>query len=353
MGSMRGDYAHIHNLRNERPAMTQTPMPQQSYELTQADIPPSELRVDFLFGSIKGAMERGMGAKARDLWMPAVSELSKLRVMEGLNVRVRDAGLDQHIRELADNMKQIGFKSSKPIEVFIVEEEGGSVAYVSDGHCRIEALKLALSEGAPITNFPVVTLPTKGIGLEDIVAGLVANNEGRRLSTFETALVAKRLLSYGWSPERIGERLHFGPVYVEQLLEVVAAPLTIIEMLQKGEVSVGLALEVMRKHRGDAVKILQEGLATSVKKGKKKVTKADIPGGRLDKVVKSQSKPLYEAAKNISKDPAFEQLSEENRSLLQGLLDEIEKRQQAAEQKAKKAEEKAAQNARDNAAENE
>lgn len=49
--------------------MTQTQMPEQSFELTQADIPPSELRVDFLFGSIKGAMEKGMGAKSRDLWM--------------------------------------------------------------------------------------------------------------------------------------------------------------------------------------------------------------------------------------------------------------------------------------------
>ncbi|RJX82268.1 ParB/RepB/Spo0J family partition protein [Pseudomonas sp. LS-2] len=335
--------------------MSQTTV-QQSFELTASDIPPSELKIDFVFGSIKPAMakgkdvsEKGLNATARDLWMPSVSELSKLRVMDGLNVRIKDDGLAKHIRDLADSMKSEGFKSSKPIEVFIVEENGSSIPYISDGHCRVEALKLALSEGAKIEQFPCVTLPTKGIGLEDIVAGLVTNNEGRRLSTFETALVAKRLFSYGWTAERIGERLHFVPEYVVQLLEVVSAPISIIEMLQKGELSVGLAFETLRKHRGDAVRVLTEGLATSQKKGKKKVTKADLAGGRLAKVVKSQSTPLYEAAQSIAKDPGFAQLSDESQALLNGVLEDIANREKAAEEKALRAEAKAAQNGLDGA----
>lgn len=64
--------------------------------LKDSDIPASEYSMDFVLGSIKGALERGMSAKARDLWMPSVTEIDKIHVMDGLNVRVNDAGPYPH-----------------------------------------------------------------------------------------------------------------------------------------------------------------------------------------------------------------------------------------------------------------
>lgn len=255
--------------------------------LKDSDIPASEYSLDFVLGSIKGALERGMSAKARDLWMPSVKEIDKIRVMDGLNVRVNDADLQAHVRKIADSMKVNGFKTSKPLEVFVVEkEDGSSVCYLADGHCRLAALRIALAEGAKILNIPIVTLPTKGIGLQDIIAGLYTSNTGKPLTTFETALVCKRLAGFNWTSAQIGEKLGFGAEYVDQLLEVVSAPISIVTMIQQGECSVGLALDMLRKHRGGAVDVLKQGLESAKRAGKKSVTKSFIAGASLEKVVK-------------------------------------------------------------------
>lgn len=310
--------------------------------LDQTAIPASEFSLDFVFGSIKGALERDMGAKSRDLWMPSVTEIDKIQVMDGLNVRVNDAGLQAHIRQIADSMKVNGFKSSKPLEVFIVEDGGKSLCYLADGHCRLAALRIALAEGAKILNIPVVTLPTKGIGLEDIIAGLYTSNTGKTLTTFETALVCKRLAGFGWSESQIGGKLGFGPEYIAQLLEVVSAPVTIVTMIQNGECSVGLALDMLRKHRGGAVEVLKKGLESAQRAGKKSVTKSFIAGASLEKVVKKQAKPLYDAAKKITEDPGFKGLSQENRDLMVKLLAEISDKEKKADDKAKALEAKTA-----------
>ncbi|CAD0264192.1 conserved hypothetical protein [Pseudomonas veronii] len=312
--------------------------------LDQSDIPASEYSLDFVFGSIKGALERDMSAKARDLWMPKIDQLDKIRVMDGLNVRVNDAGLQAHIRQIADSMKANGFKTSKPLEVFIVAEaDGTSACYLADGHCRLAALRIALAEGADILNFPVVTLPVKGIGLQDIIAGLYTSNTGKSLTTFETALVCKRLAAFGWSAVQIGAKLGFGPEYIEQLLEVVSAPVTIVTMIQNGECSVGLALEMLRKHRGGAVEVLKAGLENAQRAGKKNVTKSYIAGASLEKVVKKQAKPLYDAAKLIVKDPAFKELSSDVQKVVEQLLAEIHDKEKLAEAKSKVLEAKVAE----------
>lgn len=311
--------------------------------LKDTDIPAGEYTLDFVFGSIKGALERGMSAKARDLWMPSVKEIDKIQVMDGLNVRVNDADLQDHIRKIADSMKVNGFKTSKPLEVFVVEkEDGSSVCYLADGHCRLAALRIALAEGAKILNIPIVTLPTKGIGLQDIIAGLYTSNTGKPLTTFETALVCKRLAGFNWTPAQIGEKLGFGAEYVDQLLEVVSAPITIVTMIQNGECSVGLALDMLRKHRGGAVDVLKQGLESAKRAGKKSVTKSFIAGASLEKVVKKQAKPLYDAAKKVIEDPGFEGLSPENQALMRTLLDEISHKEKLADEKAKSQEAKVA-----------
>lgn len=311
--------------------------------LKDSDIPASEYSLDFVLGSIKGALERGMSAKARDLWMPSVKEIDKIHVMEGLNVRVNDADLQAHVRKIADSMKVNGFKTSKPLEVFVVEkEDGSSVCYLADGHCRLAALRIALAEGAKILNIPIVTLPTKGIGLQDIIAGLYTSNTGRPLTTFETALVCKRLAGFNWTSAQIGEKLGFGAEYVDQLLEVVSAPISIVTMIQQGECSVGLALDMLRKHRGGAVDVLKQGLESAKRAGKKSVTKSFIAGASLEKVVKKQAKPLYDAAKKVIADPGFKGLSPENQTLMQALLDEISNKEKKADEKAKAIESKAA-----------
>jgi ParB family chromosome partitioning protein len=286
-------------------------------DLFQQQIPPVEFARDLTFGNIKKAMH---GSSSRDLWNVKAADIDSLLVMEGLNARIDCADLTAHIRALANSMIADGYKQSKPIEVFILEVDGVSVKYVSDGHCRLKAVKLALSEGALIEQITVVTLPTKGLTLQDIVVGLVRSNSGRSLTPYETALVCKRLANYSWSSAKIGESLGFTPDYVELLLEAVSAPMSIVTMMQNGEVALTTAVEILRKHGSNAVGVLKSGLAVAVANGKKKVTPGVIPGAAIGKLIKRQAQPLFAAVKSISADPGFSGLSVENQKLLSDLL---------------------------------
>jgi ParB family chromosome partitioning protein len=251
---------------------------------------------------------------------------------------------------LADSIKTEGFKNSKPIEVFILEEPNPSydetkdgadkryksVMYVSDGHCRLKAVKIAIAEGAEILQVPVVTLPTKGLSLQDIVAGLVLNNTGKNLTSFEIALVCKRLSNYDWSNEKIGKRFGYSAANVDILLDAVSAPMSIVAMIQNGEVSLTTAVEVLRKHGHAAVEMLKNGLESAKANGKKSVTPSYIQGVALGKVIKRQAEPLYQAAKSISADPAFASLSAENQKLLLDLLSGISASEAKVEAKLQK-----------------
>lgn len=314
-------------------------MSQQETILDQSAVPSPEFKFDMLLGGIKEAMT---GVKSRDLWMLAVKDLHRVHVMEGLNVRVKDAALEAHVRSLANSMKSIGFKASRPLEVVVLEQDGKLQLTVTDGHCRLAAVRLAIAEGADIKAIPLVTLPSKGTNLPDLVAGLVLSNTGKELTAFEKSLVCKRLLNYGWSEAQIAERLDYSVANVNLLLDLASAPLSIVTMVQKGEVSANFAVETMRKHRGEALKVLQEGLAVAKSVGKKSVTKKYMPGAALEGLVKRKAGSLYETMKGLTEDPGYSGLSEENRSKLDGLLADIAEREKALDEKLKKAAEVAA-----------
>lgn len=309
-------------------------MSQQEITLDQSAIPSAEFNFDLLLGGIKNAMK---GITSRDLYMINVTDLEKLQVLDGLNVRIKDAALDEHIRSLADKMKAEGFKSSKPLEVVVLEEGGADRLVVTDGHCRLSAVKIALAEGATIKQVPCVTLPSKGTSLQDLIAGLVTSNSGKPLTTYETALVCKRLFNYGWEEAQIAKRLGIGVKHVNMLLELVSAPLSIVTMVQNGEVSATFAVETLRKHRDGAATILREGLSKAKADGKTRVTNGYLPGAALAKLVKRKADTLYKAAKSISEDPGYSALSEETRTTLDKLLADIDEREKALDAKLQKA----------------
>ncbi|HHK4528644.1 TPA: hypothetical protein ACQTYG_005981, partial [Pseudomonas aeruginosa] len=142
---------------------------------------------------------------------------------------------------------------------------------------------------------------------------------------------------YGWKEPQIAERLSFGEAYVSMLLELVAAPLSIITMVQSGEVAPTFAVEMMRKHRDKAVEVLKQGLTAAKAAGKTRVTNAYLPGAALKKLVKRQADSLYETAKSITQDPGYSNLTDETRTKLDQLLADIAEREKALDEKLKKA----------------
>lgn len=207
-------------------------------------------------------------AKRTDLWKV---QREKIKVLEGFNVRIKNDDYLAQVRLIADSMKANGFFPDKPIAGFVAEVEGENIVYVIDGHTRLDAFDLAISEGAELQSIPMVIKP-KGTSMEDLTVALVVSNNGRQLTSYETALVCKRLIQYGMEETEVARRIGLSKQHVTNLLMLVAAPREVGNLVQEGKVSASLAVATLKTHGTKAVEVLKEGLVNAESFGKTKVT---------------------------------------------------------------------------------
>lgn len=227
----------------------------------------SNFEVPLVSGNVKRAMA-DLGAKSRDLWQV---DPRRLKTLPGFNVRVDNDRHREYIRQLADSMKVLGYHQHKPMAGHVVKEDGEDVVLVYDGHCRLEAVLLAIEEGAEILSVPVV-VSDRGTNLEDLTVALVTSNNGKELDPSEKAVVVKRLINYGWDEPRIAEKLGFSHQYIRDLLMLSSAPREIRQMVSDNKVSASLAVQSMKKHGDKAVEKLQQAGEVATAAGKQRVT---------------------------------------------------------------------------------
>lgn len=271
-----------------------------------------------------------IGAKSRDLWQVPVGQI---KVLKGFNVREKDDAYHAHIKALAKSIEMEGFFQDKPLAGYVAKEADGDVIYLTDGHCRYEAVQQAITDGATIESLPVVVKPNS-CSLEDLTVALVVSNTGKPLTPYETGVVVKRLQGFGWDSEKVAERLQLSVQYVDQLLTLMGAPLEIRRMVQAGQVSAAIAVEMLRKHAADAVGLLLQAHDKASKSGSKKVTAKHLPGAKLKKELTKQAPVMRETLSAIQADPGFEGLKESIRQKLHQLLKSLE--EAAVEQDASK-----------------
>lgn len=269
-------------------------------------------------GNVKAAM-KDAGAVSADLWQVAPD---RLRVLEGFNARVKNDAYTARVRWIADSIKANGYYKDKPLSGFVARENGTDVIYVTGGHRRHEAVHLAISEGIEVPNVPVVIKP-KGTGMEDLTVDLIVGNEGEPLTTYEQAVVCKRLAAFGWDSKEIARRVGYSTAqYVDGLLALAGAPLPIRKMVIESVISATTAIEAIKKHGDKATDVL---LAAVVKAGSGRVTAKAMPGAEFKKAVKKQAEPMYTALTKVQSDPGYAMLSGELRHLLEQLLKDIKK----------------------------
>lgn len=220
--------------------------------------------MNFTAGNVKEAMKQA-GAGSRDLWQVPVG---KLTVMDGFNVRTKNANHREHIENLKNLIRANGFRQDKPIACYIAE---GERHIITDGHCRFEAVTELIGEGVEIKELPVVVSP-RGTTEEDLIVGLVTSNSGRQLDPYEKGLVCKRLQGFGWTEKQIAERLGFTAPYVVDLLNLVGADRRVREMVTSGRVSATTAIETIKKHGTKAAEKLDAGIAVAKAAGKSRVS---------------------------------------------------------------------------------
>ena len=126
--------------------------------------------------------------------------------------------------------------------------------------------------------------------LKDLVVGIFNSNTGKELTAYEKAIGCKRLMNYGMTPAAIAAEVGLTPEYVNILLEAVSAPMSVATMIQRGEVALTTAVELLRKHGPAAVEMLKAGLVASKAAGKAPAAKASAEGDADAEATKAPAK---------------------------------------------------------------
>ena len=112
---------------------------------------------------------------------------------------MQSASTLQHIREMADSIKENGNELFPPITIY----QEGDKLFVSSGWCRRRAHSLAMSEGAPIKG--IACLSTTRKKQEDITLQILSSNDGLPLTALEKAKAVNRLIAFSWNPADIAK----------------------------------------------------------------------------------------------------------------------------------------------------
>ena len=284
---------------------------------TETELPP-ELLVEpstkklpeFEEGNTRSAMEAAGAGKTSVFMVP----VSQLRVKEGFNLRQRNAPtFKENVQALKRSILTEGFYSTQPLAGHVEKVGDEELIYITNGHSRFEAVKLAIAEGAEITKLPVIIKPM-GTTPEDLTVALVKENTGKPPTMFELSVVAKRLTNMGLTPARIAERLDMTPRYVEDLLLLVNSHKTIRQMVVMEQLAGSEAVKQIRAlGQKKAAALFADALekAEPEEDGKKRLTAKNLTnaGVKMKKEKQQYSFSKGEESEFSPDDPKLELIS--------------------------------------------
>jgi hypothetical protein len=169
---------------------------------------------------------------------------------DGFNPRnYEDPDLIAHIRKMAD-----GYKRGDVFpHLFIVIRNG--TPYVRDGHCRLRAIKLAVSEGAKIGKVPVVEVKGDEIAQADLV---LMSQEGQKLKPLERAAHYVKYHNWDFSDAEIGKRFNKTGEHVRQYRSMLELPIALKKLITDGTITPTLALDLYKEHGSDSVDLVNQ-----------------------------------------------------------------------------------------------
>jgi hypothetical protein len=197
---------------------------------------------------------------------------------------------------------------------------------------------LAIEQGAAIKTVPVV-LKERSDNMIDLTLGLLHSNEGQPFSTYEKAVLAKRLKGYGWTNAQIATEFKCTTAFVGQLLTMAGAPPAIAKLVQNGNLSATEAHRLMLEHgMEEAERMATEGMAKATAAGRTKITAKDLtPAERKDKNAKKFGPQLYKAiTKLLRNEKVVKAMTNEEHAEVDSILAEIEKKPKVKTEKAPK-----------------
>ncbi|KGH23582.1 ParB/RepB/Spo0J family partition protein [Comamonas thiooxydans] len=164
--------------------------------------------------------------------------------------------IKDHIRKLADAYKRGDYLP--PLTVKVVD---GRIL-IRDGHCRMRAIRLAISEGTPITRVRVEEQSGDEAAQTLLI---VTSNDGAQLSVLERAMVFGRLKNFGWDQKKIAEHVGLSTTAVRNMLAMLELPLELKQLIQRDKVSATYAMELFNEYGTKAVQMIADELAEQEK----------------------------------------------------------------------------------------
>lgn len=238
--------------------------------MTKLEIPSADYNQELISGNVKAAM-KSIGASSSDLWKV---EPAKLRRLSGFNGRIRTPAYLEHLASIKESIRENGYYPDKPLAGYVAkDDDGNDVVYVTEGHTRFDAVDELIEEGVEFGTIPVVIKP-KGTTMEDLTIALVTSNEGRPFTTYEKALMVKRLVGMGMDEATIAKRLNFktGKAYVDDLLLLAGAPKAVRDLLIADKIAATMAIAELKANGPKAVERLKAAVDTATEKGKAKAS---------------------------------------------------------------------------------
>ena len=176
---------------------------------------------------------------------------------------------------------------------------------VQDGHRRFKALSLVMESDAGTEKFNN-GIPCRGTSkaesTEERLLNQLLMNAGKNFEPLETQAVYKELYNLGWDEQKIATKTGVSPTHVKRMLELSSTDELTKYMIERGEVTASLVLEVL----GDVRQLAQlEGkrefevfkeIADKTKRTKKggvsaKEFKENLTNRKVAKL--SQDDPMY------------------------------------------------------------
>jgi ParB/RepB/Spo0J family partition protein len=193
---------------------------------------------------------------------------NKIDVVFGRNPRLDYGDID----ELASSIKESGLH--RPL---VVQETSEGNYLLVDGERRYQALTILKEQGHPIKDVLAKICPEEMTEVE-ILFTILITNDGKPFLPIEESTAYKRLqdekVPVSEMSRRTGKKVH----HVNNVLSLLNASEDLKEMINKKEIPPSLAVDIVKKAKGDAGK--EKLLIDEAKEGKAKV-KREMYGFRL------------------------------------------------------------------------
>lgn len=240
----------------------------------------------FTPGSAKAALD---AAGATVVGQIRMIPIDKLHTMPGFNARVTTSpSYQEHLQTLKRSIMSEGFYSTQPIAGIAGKlEDGSDVVFVTNGHTRLAAAKLAIEDGMELAGLPVI-LKDKSTTIQQLTVALKKENEGEKIPVLGLAAIVQRMLKEdGADKKTVADSLNISERYVEQLHQLLDKKNSYIVSVVKAEKITGT----------EAIRLLTANKDTAEEKIKKMIAKAEA-----EAEAKGQSKEKARATKKHDED---------------------------------------------------